>query len=256
MQEDKSVLTIKIDNNNPVDLAALSASFTAFAEEFKDFTERETNSPAPDNMRLYVKELRSGSIIADLVTFADQADWVIKHIDVLAAFVGNINDIANYFLGKPTNLKEKPTTRQAKNIAKIVEPVANDHSSQMNITVTDGGTVNIIHNYNTIEANAIQNSVNKFLGPQLPASQMLFDQLLALEQVKNDAAKTGDKGVIETVSNKPIKLQFMSGEAKQAILGIEDNPFHCLFLVDVEVLSHGGKPKVYKIHSVKDVIRD
>lgn len=256
MQKDKSCLTLKINNTKPIDLASLSASFTAFAEEFKDFTKNETGVPAPENMRLYVKEIRSGSIIADLIAATDQANWLLKHVDVLAAFVGNINDVANYFLGLPSDLKEKPTIKQAKNIAKIVEPVAMDSGSQMNIVVSDGGTVNIIHNYNTIEANAIQNSVNKFIGSQIPTSQMLSDQLLALEQVKNDISKTGDKGVIESVSDRPIKLHFMSEKTKQAILEIEDNPFHCFFLVDVEVLSHSGKPRVYKIYSVKDVIRD
>jgi len=77
-----------------------------------------------------------------------------------------------------------------------------------------------------------------------------------LPKVKNDAKKQGDKGIITDISNKPVKLIFASDEAKKAVLEREDNPFKCLFLVDLEVISHEGKPKVYKIYSVKEAIDD
>jgi hypothetical protein len=74
----------------------------------------------------------------------------------------------------------------------------------MNMNVMEGGVVYIHHHQrftiNDMEANAVQNGVTRFLGPQLPASKMMPDQLLVLEQVKNDAtSKTGDRGIIDDI---------------------------------------------------------
>jgi len=106
---------------------------------------------------------------------------------------------------------------------------------QVNIIAADGGVINI----------GLMN-----------AAQILTDQLMVLEQVKNDAKKQGDRGIIEAISEKPVKLIFASEEAKRAVLSVEENPFKCLLLVDVEVKSHEGRPKIYKIYTVKEIIRD
>jgi len=189
MSEDKSALTVEIHNNQPIELMSLGLSFAAFSEEFCDFA----NTPAHE-MQLYVRELRAGSLIADLVAISEQVDWLRKHMEVYASFVINLNDLVNFFLGKSHDLKEKPTHKQAKNLIKIVDPVAKDGGSQLNIIVADGGTLNI----GSIDANAIQNSANRYIGPQLPSTQFLTDRIMILEQVKNDAKKQGDKaGIVE-----------------------------------------------------------
>jgi len=129
-----------------------------------------------------------------------------------------------------------------------------DSGSQMNLIV-NGGTVNI--NIDSIGANALQNSVARYVGAQsFPSTQIFSDQLMQLEQVKNDARRKGDRGIIADISDKPITLYFASDEAKNAVLGLEDNPFKCLFLVDLEVKFHEDKPKIYKIYAVKKIIRD
>ncbi|MBY3233174.1 hypothetical protein [Rhizobium laguerreae] len=258
MDRDDSVLRIEFNNTKPIELFDLTLSFTALAESFKDFANR-AGDPRPDNLRLYVKEIRSGSVIADLIAIAEQSQWLLEHAEVFGGFVANTNDLVNYFLGNNSKPKEEPSQRQAKQIAQIVEPVAKDFGSQMNMNVMEGGIVHIHHHQhftiNSMEANAIQNGVTRFLGPQLPASKMMPDQLLVLEQVKNDAtSKTGDRGIIEAISSKPVKLQFSSEQAKRAILGVHHNPFECVFQVNVEVRSTGGRPAIYRILDVTEII--
>lgn len=254
MRDDDAMLTVEIRNSRPVDLIDLTTSLMALAQSFQDYAVARTGEPQ-EAMKLYVRDIRQGSIIADLVTAADQADFLVKNIDVLAGFVANVQDIANFFLGRDTAI-ERPTNKQAKHIAQIVEPIAKDSGSQMNIQVFDGGTVHVqnIH-LGSLDSNAIQNGVNRFLGPSLPASYVATDQLLSLEQVKNSAkSKTGDRGIIETVAPRPVKLQFLSEDAKRQVLELQENPLQCVFLVDVEVRSVEGRPTLYRIISVKDVI--
>ncbi len=257
MGKDDSVLRIELKNSKPVELADLTVSFAAIAESFRDYANDKVEDPVPDSLRLYVQEMRSGSVIADLVALADQAQWIIKHADVFAGFITNTTEIANYFLGKPKNGQMEPTARQARQIAHIVEPVAKDFGSQFNINVLDGGMVNIHQHFHItpIEANAIQNGVSKYLGPSIPSSQLLSGQLMTLEQVKNNlASKSGDRGIIEAISDRAVKLQFTNEEAKRKVLDLEENPLHCVFQVTVEVQSTGGKPALYRIIEVTEII--
>lgn len=259
MDKDNSMLRVEFKNTKPVELVDLTLSFTALADSFREYANQTVGDSTPDNLRLYVKEIRSGSVIADLIAVAEQTQWILKNADVFAGFVASSNEIINFFLGtEPTLKPSQPSARQAKQIAQIIEPVAKDSGSQFNITVMDGGTFNLHQHFhiNSLEANAVQNGITRYLGPQLPSSQIYSDQLMTLEQVKNDAtAKSGDRGIIEAISPKAVKLQFSSEIAKRQVLDLDENPLQCIFQVVVEVRSVGGKPALYRIIEVTDVIR-
>ncbi len=196
--------------------------------------------------------MRTGSIIAQLQALAEQAQWVLDNAALLAGFYTNLQDVINYFLGKPST-DEPPTRQQAQQVSSIVEPVAKDNASQINITITGPITyAPITLNYQ--QSNAIQNSVSRYLGKDLPVTGVRPDELMTLEQVKNSAkASTGDRGIIEAISDRPVKLQFLSDEAKRRVLDLHENPFQSVFLVDVEVRTVGGKPALYRVLEVKDV---
>ncbi|WP_275787433.1 hypothetical protein [Pararhizobium gei] len=256
MEPDETILRVEFKNTKPIELVDLTLSFTALAESFKDFANK-SGDPHPDNLRLYVKEIKAGSVIADLIAVAEQAQWIIKHADVFAGFVANMNDLVAHLLGQSKTALE-PTQKQAKQMAQFVEPVAKDFGSQLNMNVMDGGVVNVHQHFHVsgMEANAIQNGVARLLGPQLPVSIILPDQLMVLEQVKNDtAAKSGDRGIIEAISPKPVKLQFSNEAGKKSVLDMHENPFECVFQVTVEVRSTGGRPALYRIVEVTDVIK-
>ncbi len=194
-----------------------------------------------------------------LVALAEQTQFILENAEVLAGFVGNLQDVISYFLGTtraaPAGI---PSTKQARQIGSIVEPIAKDSASQMNIAIAGGvhfhAPVQI--NLTSLEANAVQNAAARFLGPSLPASCVASDQLMTLDQVKNRLkAKTGDYGIIETITDRPVRLQFLSEEAKRAVLELDhENPLQSVFLVDVEVRTVEGKPRLYRIIEVKDVI--
>lgn len=251
---DNGVLTVEIKNSRPIELVDLTISLSALAQSFKDYA-NGAGDPVPDNIRLYIQELRTGSIIAQLSALAEQAQWVLDNAEILAGFVTNTQEVVNYFLGRETKLREPPPRAQAQHIASIVEPVAKDGGSQINITINGPVTLHQTISLNSLESNALQNSVKRYLGPALPATGIHPDQLMTLEQVKNSAkAKTGDRGIIETISGKPVKLQFLNDEGKRKVLDLDGNPLKSVFLVDVEVRSVEGKPTLYRIIEVKDVM--
>jgi hypothetical protein len=108
------------------------------------------------------------------------------------------------------------------------------------------------HHYNSQQANAVQNSARRYLGPRIPTTEVRHDVLLRLHQVRGGvSSKVGDLGIIEELSPARVKLSFASEEAKRKILE-QPFPFESIFVVDVEVKASEGKPAMYRILTVKD----
>ncbi|WP_282091149.1 hypothetical protein [Epibacterium ulvae] len=59
------VLTLTIENSQPIELGDFVGAFTSLAKEYQ--REISGNSNFEDDAKIYVKEVRKGSIIADLV---------------------------------------------------------------------------------------------------------------------------------------------------------------------------------------------
>jgi hypothetical protein len=171
------------------------------------------------------------------------------------AFSAVSNDVVQFFLGTyRDDASKEPTKRQAEQIIKMMEPVAKDSGSQLNMQLNGPIHIGAIHyHFNSQQANAVQNAAKRYLGPTLPADQILHDEVLVLDQVRGDLkAKSGDRGLIESITKSPVKLLFTSEEIKKGILDAPENPFQRAFIVDVEVKTVGGKPALYKVLALKD----
>jgi hypothetical protein len=253
--EDPSV-RFEFDNQKPVDLLDLTSSLSAFGEAYQDFIIDAGFDGEPGNIRFFVKEIRSGSIIADLVSQAAQGSLTLQHFEAAAAFMANLNDIIQFFLGigaLPPG--EKPSKKEADQVIKILEPVAKDGGSQLFLTVSHGDIHLHQHHYNSQQANAVQNSARRYLGPSIPTTEVKHDVLLRLHQVRGGvSSKVGDLGIIEEISPSRVKLSFASEEAKRKILE-QPFPFESIFVVDVEVKASEGKPALYRILTVKDAFQ-
>ena len=253
--DDPSV-RFELKNEKPVDLLDLTSSLSAFGEAYQDFVIDAGFDGEPGNVRFFIKEIRPGSIIADLVSQAAQGSLTLQHVEAAAAFMANLNDIIQFFLGLgvlPTG--EKPSKKEADQVIKILEPVAKDGGSQLFLSVSNGDIHLHQHNYNSQQANAVQNSARRHLGPPIPTTEVKHGVLLRLRQVRGGvSSKVGDLGIIEEVSSARVKLSFASEETKQKILE-QPFPFETIFVVDVEVKASEGKPALYRILAVTDAFQ-
>ncbi len=117
------IITFKLENSKPVDLLDLTGSLAALGEAYRDYVVRAGYDVEPGNVRLFVRELRTGSIIADLASMADQASWVLSHIDAAAGFISHFDQILRYFLLLPSACPEAPTKREAAQAIAVLEPL-------------------------------------------------------------------------------------------------------------------------------------
>ncbi|CUT10711.1 hypothetical protein BF49_1791 [Bradyrhizobium sp.] len=255
--DDKGVaFEIKYEQGRPVELADLGESFRALGRQYEDYVTRHGFDHQPGNAKLYVSQVRSGSIILVLKNMLEQGSMVLKDMDVLAGFITNLYELINYFRTQKPKPPEQITRDDASRLSRIVEPVAKDGSGTISFTFV-GSTApisitNIVINNET--ANAIQNNVRRYLGPSPPEPGSFDREVLYLEQMRGDPkSKVGDRGVIERFSTKPVKLHFMTPESKAAVLD-RPFPFKVAYVVDGQVSTVKGEPALYKVTHVHETI--
>jgi hypothetical protein len=76
---DSPIVRFELQNKSPVDLLDLTAALAAFGESYQDFVFDAGFDGEPGNVRFFIKEIRSGSIIADLISKSDQVSLVMQH---------------------------------------------------------------------------------------------------------------------------------------------------------------------------------
>lgn len=206
---------------------------------------------------MYIAELRTGSIIAELKALLDQGSFVLDHIQVFAGFMSNLSDLINFFRAQSEKTSVEITSDDAVRLSQILEPVAKDGGANIALSVI-GNTapVNVTNIIVTAEgANAIQNNIRRFLGPPLPERGNFEKEVMYLQQMRGDPQSTaGDRGIIEKFSSRGVRLNFMTPEVKAAILDAPENPFKMAYVVDGQVSTIRGEPALYKIFAVHDTI--
>jgi hypothetical protein len=92
MAEGQAHIIVTIDTENPIEIGDFVSAFTSVANQFDKFI--ATNHPEiSGDAHIFVKEVTSGSIIADLIPLAPVfgipagAIVYLQHADVVADFV-------------------------------------------------------------------------------------------------------------------------------------------------------------------------
>ncbi len=247
-----SSLVLTISHDGPIELIRLADSLSAVASAFTRFADRNHVAINGDDVRLYVKEIRSGSIVVELMALAATVPMVIDQARSVLDFARFLSETIRYFRGEVVSLPAEATTKDAQDLKQLLAPVAADPKASLQIIASDNSTVHVTVNINSDQANAVQNRVNNFVAQRAaPVSgvhkQMLFYWYQARDQ---RSAKVGDLGIIENLSNRPVKTLISSDEAKEKMLG--EALFRKACVVDVDVQTINSRPNLYKILSVME----
>lgn len=244
-------LIFELKNEQPVELAELTASLSALADQFKRFVADKDGIDA--EARLFVHEIRSGSVIAELIALGQLAHDLYQAKDDLAGFLPSLMDAAQAIQHLLPDAKSLPRTT-IKNISNIVAPISVASGGQLNLIDNRGGVVNQTFVVTPPEAAAIRHNAQHLLNSQFPDETRFENEPMTLFQMRNaPPGKTGDYGVIDRFSTTAKKLTFSSEASKDAILHHEGNPFEQVFWVNGVVKTAGGGVVGYLIHGLIDV---
>ncbi|WP_288348574.1 hypothetical protein [uncultured Thalassospira sp.] len=245
-------LTVEIKNERPVQLLDLTASFTAYAEEYQRYARQEGYDTAGENVQLYVHEIRTGSIIADFISLAEQTSMILEHRDVLAGFASHLNEITRHYLDIQKIPDFVASKLQLKNYLNIYKPIAKDTGSQINNIVHEGGTVIQQFNITSTEAERVIRGISHdLIKKPFEDEQRFTDEALTVYQARDNSDK-GNLGRIDRFSGKALRLLFANDEVREAIMETEENVFHLIFIVDGKVIMSEETPVAYHITNVVD----
>lgn len=258
------------DTHGAIPLSELAESFSALDRLFA----RESRSGA----RLAVAEIRKGSIVAILAPFVPmmgQAVSLMSSAAEIGDFVKRVRDGLNGFAGiapEATSIPA-PDSEVAAELAALVKPLAGRAGSRLGMahvkyrSRTSARVVEVEASYEAAEIDRIAVNAGRAVAGPLPAAdEQPADQLsqpsllrkvvLALQQANTGPAKergkTGDRGFIRSVTDKPLPVYFAQTlqDLKQKMVGRSANPFRQPFKVDVLVAYDGGEPKSYTVIEV------
>ena len=249
MATDESKLRIQVCNKRPIELINFTESLLSVGQQYKRFIAKNPTLTPTEDVSLFVQEVRTGSITADLVPMAVAALPFIINFNNIAAFLSYLKLAYGFFVG---DIDKKPDAdkQDLVQLSKIINPVACDRSGRVCMYAIFNGDVKDSFNLNTVEANAAQNGINREMILLKEPSTTPFEKVaLYWDQAKNDPdSKVGDKGIIESITNTPVKTIFDPPEIKKLMLfDVEQNPFHYAYVVDVIVDTIKNKPALYKI---------
>lgn len=255
---EKLVITIK--NKQPVELIDLAQSMLALAGEYRQVLLDSGGQVDPDDVKLYIKEVRSGSIIQELVPYAMATLPFMAQANTVAEFANHLSALTDWFLDKRSLAGWNGPTVEKKtlqNLDALLEPIAKDPGSSIDIgAVTIHGDVNISVHIGSQEASAIQNNVAHALTEQKKSVAGHYENVVMYwSQARNDRqAKPGDKAIIESISKAAVKISFSSDDLKKRMLFDVAHPFEKAFIVDVWVETVHDKPVLYVVHEYRGLV--
>jgi hypothetical protein len=245
-------LEVTIENTKPILLTDLTQALLSLGQHYESFVE---NAVPPENRvgsTLLVKEVRSGSIVFELIAHSIQIAPLLWQGGSLSEWCRVAKDTILFLNGKITRPPTEITKTDLRQWNNILDPVAKDNGSQMNFIVNEGGVVQQFI-VNSAEANSAQNRIRRELaGLEEPVDFTRRKQLMTWYQAKFDPeSKTGNKAIIESIGKKPLRVVFDNNAIREAMFaqGSEFGvPWQKLaYIVDVQVQTIDEKPTVATI---------
>lgn len=250
----EEVITFEIKNVRLVELSDLTTSMHAFAAEFVRFLEKSAPEVSANNVRLYVKEIRQGSIVAEIVPYAATMLPFLGYANTVFSFCKHMKTAYAWLSGESA---EKPELERAEleNLSQILEPIVKDRGAQLNIGTINAPNGNVFINLDTVKANAAQNSAKRELALiKAPTTGLHEKVVLYWYQARggDPASRAGDRAIIESIYPRAVKTVFANDALKTSVLLSTENPFREAYVVDVVVETISNKAVLYKIVTLHD----
>lgn len=253
---DDMQLVIELKNGEPVELLDFANSMIGAGNEYAHYLNKEGLSNSVTDTKLYIKEIRPGSIVATLGAILPIAIPLFDQFNTIHSFASHLK-ITLQWLAHKKGDKPDMDKITLRNLNKLVTPVANDAAAQLNIgEFVNNGTVNVFHISST-EANAIQNNVKKELKLEDKVVTGPHENVALYWDVATNSNKSRavERARIDSIYNHPVKVSFDDEDLRRQMLIDLPHPFQKVFLVNVEVQTiDETKPVLYKVTALNEVI--
>jgi hypothetical protein len=270
MGEQGAHLTLKLDTAEPVELGDFVGAFTSLANEFERYV-AQTYRGAKADPRIYIREVRSGCIEADMVTgLVVAASTTIQHMDQIIV----LEDFIKRWGGRMTALiknnvpdGELESAGQLSDFLRATQSIASDpvasHRLEAAVYEDKKRKVRAAFQFSAAEARTAQENIldrQKLLSkPSATPRQRVLMKFTRSDV--HDATvnkRSGERVLIADISEKELPIMYASEQAeheiREQIRNADENVYKRGFVVDVMTQMTGDAIVAYAITSFHSVI--
>lgn len=267
----QAYIDVTIDTKNPVELGDFVSEFTSVSAQYDKFM-RENHPDLSPGAQMFVKQVRPGSIIFELLPYApnlllgpdvvstvDSVNAVVEFVreygEKLQVYLGRGRTSAatsrsdlNDFMGQVAAIARDPNAKAA------IEAVVFEDGKKKIRAAIKFDTPQAVHAVQKIEAH------KKRLEATDSADHSRVLMVFTQTNVRTPqiGKRTGEWVQIETISPKDLPVIYASELAEQRIkheiTEDETNVYKKGFVVDVNVETRGGRPVAYRVTNLHQVI--
>lgn len=274
MGEQRAHLTLKLDTEEPIELGDFVGAFTSIANEFERYVSEAYPGTKADP-RMYVREVRHGSVEADIVTGFQSAVTAgvvmavsyAEHIVVLEDFVrrwgGRLtalihNQIPKGELDSPSQLNDF-----LKTVRSIIADPKASHTLEAAVFEDGKRQVRSAFRFTTPEARTAEQNIED-LKRQINRPDADPRRRVLMVYTRTDVhdatinKKSGERVVIADISPKDHAVMYASEmveqEMRAQIREADENVYKRGFVVDVVAQKSGDKIVAYSVTAFHSVI--
>jgi hypothetical protein len=263
-----SHLILRIETQSPIELADFVGAFVGLGSQFEHFYDGEHPDERGD-AKFYVKEVRAGSIIAELVPYVATALPVLaatgtglKYANDLYKFVETYGSkLSRYF--KKGGRDHEATRSDLTDYLKTVAAVAHDPQANMSLTVYEQGDTRVAFQFTTAEARRAESNIIEHRAELERTTDADHKRVLMTFTRTNvghakAGQRSGDRVQISTIAKRALPIVYASTLAEERIrheiAEADENVYKKAFDVDVNVEERDGRAIAYRIVAVHGVI--
>ncbi len=268
MGENTPHIVLRLNTKQPIELTDFVHAFTALANEYERFV-RTTHPELADQATVYVKQVREGSIEAELWNAAMLGGaFAISQMDqllILEQFVRQYGTrLSSFFI--PGGRLPDAAKKELNDFMGQVAAIANDPNGTAEIAAATyedkERKIKAAVKFNSTQAKTAEREIEAQKREMENKTAADHERVLmrfvrpSIEKVSSHK-RTGERAMIEAVYDKPLSVVYASDLARERIQHemkeSAGNIFRLLFDVDVNVESSKGKPIAYRIMAVHDI---
>lgn len=233
---DAKTLEFCYTNVKPIELIDLASAMKAVNDEFASFCSKIDSKT---EAKLYVAEVRKGSVIIDLVPSVVALLPLADNVNAIWEFAEHLKSMYDFLTGKTENEPKYADRASYGNYRRMVAPTAKDaDGARFNIVVKDspGAVINVSvdsERDRILTSSSKSDAMEEVIGS--PTVERFNNVVLAFTQLRKDDSGIGDRGVISSISKKSKKIVSDDKSFKESLVCGEDNAFAFGYIVDVEV---------------------
>ena len=264
MEHSSPFVRLTLDVKRPIELGEFVGAFTALGAEYDRFLKQD----GPTNLggTLYVREVRQGSIVADIITVSHDVGQVYGALRPVIDFVKIYGHRLKSYT-RPGGRTEGASKSELQGFSEQVAAIASTPGSRLRLaamTVERGEErTHAAFSFDTEEARDMQGRIEDHRLALNHTSRGDRDRVLMVF-TRSDVSsapvgqRSGERVLIESISSVPRPLIYASelaeGRIKHEITEEPDNVYKKGFVVDVNVETRNGKPVAYSVTAVHQVI--